>query len=281
MCKKKHNMSKPYPVIVVFDLDGTIIGPSNFVSCLWLIMKQFVTQDMEESARRCKEIIIESLRSKLARPHFKEFIDALHKKFEFVELFVYTAAGADWTEFVIGCVEDALNIRFNRPLFSREQYTFYGSKHLTNIIPEIQSSLKDKHGFIPSSVLHDTTIVFEDNPDVYTDAKDCMRIFKCPTYGSLDYISILGSLPEDVVTKNYKLLAEVISMEFNTEFTEAELATCEAFVSAWAQSDESVKQQVEQHHERDESRLFWKNFQVPLIQSKIFAYNDFHTVPVK
>ena len=192
-------MAKSYPLIVVFDLDGTLIGPSNFVTSTWMLVHQVDVVNIDDNLRRCKELVVGSLRSKLARPHIAEFIKALNNKFQYVELFIYTSAGAEWTAFAIGCVEEAFGVSFNRPLFTREQHTLYGIKHLTNIIPDIQETLKDKYGFLPSSVIHDTIIVFEDHPEVYTDARDFMRIYKCPSYGNFDHIDILGVFPEYVV----------------------------------------------------------------------------------
>ena len=94
-------------IALVIDIDGTMIG-------------NVATQRMLFAMAKDKFNV-----GKIPmRPHFIKFV----KTHPDAELFIYTASVSDWAEFLISHIESKYDIKFNRPLFSRESSIWSGTR---------------------------------------------------------------------------------------------------------------------------------------------------------
>jgi hypothetical protein len=142
----------------------------------------------------------EELKNGLLRPFVKEFIAFCNKKFKNVEVFFYTNSSYDWTNSALGKnIEKALNIKVNRPFFTRENSISNNKwkKSLANIYPTIIKSLCKKYPAmndekISEYVLNNRTIFVDDVKDnifAYTN-----RQLVCPEYKYWYYYDVYDKL---------------------------------------------------------------------------------------
>jgi hypothetical protein len=147
----------------------------------------------------------EELNNGLLRPYVRDFIRFCDKKFKNVEVFFYTNSNYKWTNKILGkSIEKALNIKINRPFFTRENsMTQDLKKSLANVYPLIIKSLLKKYPSMKDEknteyILNNRTIFIDDiknNIISYTN-----RQLVCPAYDYYSYYNIY----EKLITK-YKM----------------------------------------------------------------------------
>jgi len=124
------------PYIFILDLDGTIIGDCSYQCDVYniqeIIRKTLVVKkkDMNKlelgAISRHKTLCDKSLNecynscSKLVRPFFGIFISKMRKMFPNSHFFVYTASEKTWALKEINIIEKQNKIKFNRPIFTRD-----------------------------------------------------------------------------------------------------------------------------------------------------------------
>jgi hypothetical protein len=202
---------KKLPFIIIFDIDQTIIGDINMQSKENDLLEFiFNTCKKEGINTECQNIDIDiqdELKNGLLRPYVCEFIETCNKKFKNVEVFFYTNSTYKWTNKTLGkSIEKALNIRINRPFFTRENSMSLSldlKKSLANIYPLIIKSLLNKYPSMKYKknteyILNNRTIFIDDiknNIISYTN-----RQLVCPAYDYFSYYDIY----EKLITK-YKM----------------------------------------------------------------------------
>ena len=128
-----------------------------------------------------------------------------NNKFKNVEVFFYTNSNYKWTNKILGkSIEKALNIKINRPFFTRENSMTHDlKKSLANVYPLIIKSLVKKYPSMKDEnnteyILNNRTIFIDDiknNIISYTN-----RQLVCPEYDYFFYYDIY----EKLITK-YKM----------------------------------------------------------------------------
>ena len=200
---------KRLPFIIIFDIDQTIIGDINMQSKENDLLEFiFNTCKKEGINTECQNIDIDiqdELKNGLLRPYVCEFIETCNKKFKNVEVFFYTNSTYKWTNKTLGkSIEKALNIRINRPFFTRENSMSLDiKKSLVNVYPLIIKSLLKKYPSMKDKknteyILNNRTIFIDDIKDniiSYTN-----RQLVCPSYNYFSYYDIY----EKLITK-YKM----------------------------------------------------------------------------
>lgn len=142
-----------YPFILIFDIDNTIIGDVKYLNQELLLLEYIYSTCKKNMINNCSFIdnidMQKELKSGLLRPNIKNFINFCNNKFKNVEIFFYTGSQYNWTNTSLGKnIEKALNIKINRPFFTRENMikTTKGlEKSLANILPLIVKSIKNKY----------------------------------------------------------------------------------------------------------------------------------------
>ena len=147
-------MIKKY--VFIIDLDETIIGNCIYQSQLWNIARMYNMNISKVLLPFYKE------NSKLMRPYFIYFIKKLRELYkENVYFYVYTASTYEWANTEIKLIEKANDIKFNRPIFTRNDCT--KSKKVSywvKSIDKIKSKIKIKNA---DYIIIDDSNVYNDN----------------------------------------------------------------------------------------------------------------------
>ena len=171
------------PLIVIIDLDGTMIGD---------ITPQLLLQDIKSTCKNVRfsnKDLFDRFDKGLLRPGIDTFIKHVKKMIPHIEFYVYTASDEQWANYVITNIEKHLSIRFNRPIFTRNHCFLVNGgmlKCFKHIMPFIQRSLQKKYG-----KKFDVTnrVLLIDNTKVYQPNEQHM-LLHCPTYEQ--------SIPENI-----------------------------------------------------------------------------------
>lgn len=192
------------PLIVLMDIDGTMIGRIGIQACEYELLSDPRIASRPKSAMKAD--LIERLRHGIMRPYLRWLVKTLEKHRPDVELFVYTASDDGWAAFLVPCIEEVLGRRFNRPLFTRKHCAFADGeykKSLDTVVPTIFRKLRAKYpelaraGPAASHVsrLRDNTLLVDNNPTVLLHpARDARRLVRCPTYAFAYVYDVLGRL---------------------------------------------------------------------------------------
>ena len=200
---------KKHPFIIIFDIDQTIIGNVNMQSkendLLEFIYNTCKKKGINNECQNIDLDMQEELNNGLLRPYVRDFITFCYEKFKNVEVFFYTNSNYKWTNKILGkSIEKALNIKINRPFFTRENsMTQDLKKSLANVYPLIIKSLLKKYPSMKDEknteyILNNRTIFIDDiknNIISYTN-----RQLVCPAYDYYSYYNIY----EQLITK-YKM----------------------------------------------------------------------------
>jgi hypothetical protein len=200
-------MKKPF--IIIFDIDQTIIGDVKLLSkednLLEFIFNICKKKGINTKCQNTELDMQVELKNGLLRPYVQDFIKFCDKKFKNVEVFFYTNSSYKWTNKILGKnIEKALNIKINRPFFTRENSMSQDwKKSLANIYPLIIKSLLKKYPYMKDEkntdyILNNRTIFIDDiknNIISYTK-----RQLVCPEYNYYSYYDIY----EKLITK-YKM----------------------------------------------------------------------------
>ena len=176
------------PLVMLLDIDGTIIGDITPQVMIYDLVNRMKTHSRTPSVQKvaCPTYPVKEVREKLkdgiVRPHFKMFVDEMQKRG--IELFVYTASEKKWAEFIVKHIEAAYDIKFNRPLFTRDQCQSVDGewiKSIKTVAPAISRTLNKKYKvkIRPKEVISHTIAI--DNNQVYSK-HDVDKVIVCPTY---------------------------------------------------------------------------------------------------
>jgi hypothetical protein len=189
--------SRSRPLVLLIDLDNTIIGNSTMQVCRYEIAKQLNVKVPRGS-------MVSDLTNGLIRPHFESFFKMLAVHYPRAECFIYTAAERKWASFVITCIEQIVSTKFNRPIFSREHCVTENGimmKSISKVLPIIQKKLAPKY---PGMKLEDmwAQTLFIDNNHVCV-RQDLHRFLKCPSYEYMVPTNIIAPFPQKLINKGY------------------------------------------------------------------------------
>lgn len=194
------------PLVFVIDIDGCLVGNVTPQIMLYEMINElrserakifFNTRDFQSK-----------LRKGIVRPHFSAFYKNVKKHIPNSEFFIYTASQKKWAEFLIKNIEKALNIRFNRPLFTRNECTVINGeykKSLSNIRPAIARSLKKRYG---QDLSLNNRLVMIDNTNVFSK-NDQESLVLCPTYSYYQVENIPVSITENIYVSHKDVISSV------------------------------------------------------------------------
>lgn len=179
------------PVVVVLDMDQTMIGDSwHYLSYKEVL--QFIEMQCKQDKVQgpiCKVRPSQWKKKVLDdffRPGLKEFVLGMQSMFPKVEFFVYSAAQHAYVLDYLDLVEKHTGVLFNRPVFSRDQCvldekrSFAKSlKYQSNTLHEVLGKKYPKHVKDLDTILSYRTLIIDDLSDVW---KNDPRVVTCPPY---------------------------------------------------------------------------------------------------
>jgi hypothetical protein len=187
---------------IVIDIDGTIIGD---------IVPQVIEYDIlnkynKNGIRYFKKFLTDLLKTELIRPGLVSFIQNISKENNNVHFFIFTASDHKWANFLVPCIEAALNIKFSRPIFTRKHMSYCkktGSyrKSLKTILPQISKSVK-------CQINLKNCIMIDNNDTLVSD--ESKRLILCPTYEYVLYQDPLKFVPASVLKHNLQSIIMIL-----------------------------------------------------------------------
>ena len=182
------------PVIFIFDLDKTLIGESHDLMFEYKDLLTFINDACKHkrfSGSECKlstniwnkDVVSEHF----FRPHVKEALHSIKNMFATAEFFVFSLGTKDYVNDIIAYLESYTGIRFNRPLFTREDSSIgdinYYMKEIKGYEEIIFKSLvrkypKCKSAYFKSLIMRERTIIIDDT-DVWNND---IRWIQCKPY---------------------------------------------------------------------------------------------------
>lgn len=195
------------PYVFVLDWDGTIAGRVDFQSQAFTIRAQLKKLGIRPKIQIGSEQVPRAFTpsSKLIRPGFANFISALKQYFGEgnVYFFIYTASERQWALQEIAWMERAFNIRFERPIFTRDDCIVdaFGNykKSLGRIYPRICRAISKGRSLTKQEKLYilENQLLIIDNNAVYTDRSDKLLI--CPDYNYTVFENLTEIIPREAV----------------------------------------------------------------------------------
>lgn len=195
--------------ILFIDIDGTMVGNVAHLVCEWDLVNTFE----RTKARALKASIVDRLRFGILRPYLDQFLKHLPAK---TPVFVYTASDKVWAGFLVSCIEQALDFKFQRPIFSRVHCTSVDGeykKSLRRVLPIARRSL----GLRPDDPSA-RGLLIDNTPSVLPadEARDALVV--CPTYDFAYYYDVLGNLSASVVHAKFPRI--IATLKKNKAFPE-------------------------------------------------------------
>lgn len=211
------------PFIIIFDVDKTLIGDIRNMANEYYIMQLIHKLCKQKGITNvCPSDMIDiqdELKSGLIRQHITDFIDFCDKKYKNAEICIYTHAAYRWAHTnVIPNIEKALNRKFLRPYFTREDCLLSRDKVLSNIYHQIVDSVCKKYPAMKEekyqNIVFDTRLLMID--DIDNNLKDFPnKQIVCPAYTYKPYSDVQKKLIE-----KYKVPEELFDNAEVLEFFE-------------------------------------------------------------
>lgn len=188
-------------ISVFVDIDGTLIGNIIPFIIIWELIQIYCPKNLS----KLRSMIIYHLRQGILRRGFADFAYALRQRFPDVYFFIFTASETKWASFLVPCIEEAMNFKFERPIFSR-QHCPTMIKSINKIMPNVIRSIKKRN---PDVIKKDHFSILIDNSNViHKCEKD--KWIEMKTYDYCYYPDILSFLDEHIIVNHYNDILEIL-----------------------------------------------------------------------
>lgn len=192
------NQSDKLPFIVILDWDNTIVGKVEYQSQKYSLEQHYKKFGLKVK-KNSKVPKAFNKDSKLVRPYFLNFITELTDYFQGnIYFFIYTASERKWANTEISWLEKSHGIKFQRPIFTRDDCIVDKSgsyrKSISNIFPRMLRSMgltkisKEQK----TELLHQRLLIIDNNA-VFNDMKEHLLI--CPDYNFMVFENLLEDIP--------------------------------------------------------------------------------------
>lgn len=195
-------MTEQLPFIFILDWDGTIAGRVDYQSHKHALYQNYKKMGIKIKANNKVPRAFHP-NNLLIRPGFAKFIMDLTEFYQGnVYFFIYTASEKTWAYKEIQWVEKAHGIKFQRPIFTRDDCSIDQGggyrKSIATIFPRILRSIGKTHFTKPqkAEILHKHLIMIDNNA-VYTDMKEHLLI--CPDYHYMVFENLLEDIPISIL----------------------------------------------------------------------------------
>lgn len=172
---------------LILDLDNTIIGNITY---------QLLSHTLCSKVGKNCPLVANCYHEKsgIIRPNFCKFIYMIREKFPDIKVHVYTASQKDWALKEIKWIEKCCNLKFDRPILTREDCVEMNNSYFKSI-KKISKRLKN---------IDTNNILIIDNNDVFIDCKE--SFIRCPDYNYMSFVDIWKVLPKQMLDKQEVLI---------------------------------------------------------------------------
>jgi hypothetical protein len=206
------------PIIFILDMDKSIIGDGIYINELYHILNK----NFENCENKKRDLWKKNISPYFIRPYFKEFLINIKKNFNNVDFFIFSAGSKLYVEYMIEYIEETINFKFNRPLFTRDNlmntinknYSIKEIEGFTDIIIKSKYSPAEKE-----IIINNRLIIIDDIIEFWNNN----HVIKCNPYlykpiPYLDY-SFLNEMRINEKILQYINNANFISMPKNLSST--------------------------------------------------------------
>jgi phage pi2 protein 07 len=197
-------MSTPY--IIVFDVDGTLIGDIRPQLVLYEMYTALKKKDIKVANNFLKlNEFRKRLNQGIIRPHVNKFIKKMQQNYDNIEFYIYTASEKSWAQFLIPHLEKCLNVKFKRPLLTRDNCVWHEQdlQKKLNIIYDCVSKKRKSNNF------EDKILIIDNNDIVY--GPDQKHVLLCNTYDFCKLENMMCYIDEDFYDKYKDIIVDVLS----------------------------------------------------------------------
>jgi hypothetical protein len=269
------------PYVFVLDWDGTIAGKVDFQSQYYSVITSLKKHGFKP---RIQHTIPPAFapNSKLIRPGFADWMRKMQEIFKHSYFFIYTASEKKWAQQEIAWVEKLHDIKFDRPLFTRNDCTVDGSgntrKALGRIFPQIIKTISKTRGGQPLTqsqrkTILDNNIIIIDNNAVYTDRVD--KLLLCPDYSYCVFENLLNVIPKEA--RKHPAIQQVIYGLINSGYlcslpSDADdgMRALSKQYSWLATKCKSISDMNEEYHVDD----FWKHLKKLIVTNNLRTFSQ-------
>jgi hypothetical protein len=194
------------PLVFVIDIDGCLLGDITPQLMLYEIINELKKHHIKISMN-LKDFQYK-LKHGIVRPYFQKFIKSIKNHIPNSEFYIYTASQKQWAEFLIKNIEKALTIKFNRPIFTRDNCIIINNefkKSLKGITPIIQKSLKKKYGIVSL----ENRIVMIDNNNVLGKSEQNSLVI-CPSYKYYKLENLPLFIKPNIYNQHYDIINTIL-----------------------------------------------------------------------
>ena len=251
--------------VFILDLDGTIIGNCIYQAEIYKIslilnklgVKIKINNILEEYYKE---------KSKLIRPYFMYFIEKMREYFPNSYFYIYTASEKKWAEKEISILEKSLNIKFNRPIFTRNDCLIIKSEDgSSNLLKKSIENIKKK-----IKVKNPEILIIDDN-NVYIDNND--KLLLCKTYNYKSFCNYWEYIPMDKITNKIFIdyLNKLISnktLNPNNNYSNMKQMTQ---TYKWFYNNCLIINEQNKQYKKDD---FWLKLTKIIIENKITSFNS-------
>ncbi len=198
--------------IFIIDLDGTIIGDITPQIIMWELSKTRQTQKNIKFDNKGLKTKLQG--GHIVRPGFVDFVNYIQGRGDLV--YIYTASEKAWAHVIVSQIERAFGIKFERPIFTRQNCEFINNQYLKStryIQRGLIRSLRNKDISIPEIQKHITII---DNTNVW-HSSDQQNLVVCPSYSYSHPENIACQISQDQFD-NYVSLINSIMMKYIPDY---------------------------------------------------------------
>jgi hypothetical protein len=197
------------PIVLLIDLDGTMIGDITPQIEEYYLIKDINKRlnNINKKEIKYKNIVFqEELDKYIIRPYFKKFLKNV-KKYENIELFIYTASIDKWAKFVIPKLEKIIDFKFNRPILTRNNL-YNKRKSINKVKPLIFRSLKKDYNLKNITDLK-YILLIDNTKNILIENSN---LIKCPSYNYIHPIDYLRNIPKDLIKIYYNIIENYFNL---------------------------------------------------------------------
>jgi len=255
-------------IIFVLDLDGTIIGDCVYQAeiykiCLILSKLGIKIKINEILDNYYKE------KSRLVRPYFTYFMRKMREIYPSISIYIYTASEKKWAEKEINIIEKTLDIKFNRPIFTRNDCIKVYSKEEDRIDYKKSIEMIKKRMRVKDK---DAEIMIIDDKDVYIDNRE--RMIKCDIYNYRYFCNYWDYIPIEKVNNKIFLKYLRTLIDNNRLNPNYNPMTMKQSINYYKWLYEKTMEINRKNNKRYKDDKFWLKLTNVIVDSKISIFNN-------
>jgi hypothetical protein len=195
------------PIVICIDIDGTIIGDVSYHVIEWEILTSL---SLCACLKMFRKHLVYYLKKGLLRPDFADFVMAIKSRYEHVEFFLYTASEEKWAQVLVPCIEEVINFKFQRPLFTRKHCIESGNvfqKSFKKIVPIIVRQLRGVYSSLKTEDVYENIILIDNNNNLLESPHRCIL---CPTYSWIMCYDILKFVDQETIDNRIYTISRLL-----------------------------------------------------------------------